>query len=44
MGFHTVINLVGSSGQIRVIPVVTVDGADIRIYMLGAINVGMLMV
>ena len=44
MGFHIVINLVGPSGQTRVIPVVTVDSADVRSHKYGAINMGMLMV
>ena len=44
MGFHSVISFVGPSGQTIVIPVVTVDGADVISHTLGAINVGMLMV
>ena len=44
MDFHIVINLVGPSGQTRVIPVGTVDGADVRSHKFGAIDVGMLMV
>ena len=44
MGFHIVIKLVGASGQARVIPVITADGADVRTHKFGAINVGMLMV
>ena len=34
----------GHSGQTRVIPVITVDGADVIRHTIGAINVGMLMV
>ena len=44
MGFHIVINFIGSSGQTRVTPVITVDGADVRSHKFGAIDVGMLMV
>ena len=44
MGFCTVINFVVSSGQIRVIVVVTVEGADVSIHTFGAIDEGMLMV
>ena len=44
MGFHSVINFVGPSGQTRVIPVVTLDCNDVTSHTLGAIDVGMLMV
>ena len=43
-GFHIVINLVGPLGQTRVIPVVTVGGADVRSHKFGEINMSMLMV
>ena len=44
MGFNSVINFVGPSGQTIIIPIVTIDGADVIRHTLGAINVGMLMV
>ena len=44
MGFCSAINSVGPSGQIIVIPVITVDGADVISHTLGAMNVGMLTV
>ena len=44
MDFHSVINFVGPSGQTRVIPVVTVEGAEVKSHTLGAIDVGRLMV
>ena len=44
MAFHSVSDFVGPSGQRRVIPVITVDSADMISHTLGAINVGILMV
>ena len=43
MGFCTVINFVVSPGQMRVIPGVTVEDAEVSIYTFGAIDEGMLM-
>ena len=43
MGFFTVINFVVSPGQMRVMVVVTVEGADISIHTFGAICDGELM-
>ena len=42
MGFFTVINFVVSPGQMRVIEVVTVEGAVVSIHTFGAICKGML--
>ena len=42
IGFHSVIDLVTTSGQMRVIPVVTAEGAEVSIHTFGAIDVGML--
>ena len=42
MGFLTVINFVVSPGQVRVIVVVTVEGAEISIHTFVAIDEGML--
>ena len=43
MGFFTVRNLVVSPGQMRVIVVVTAEGAAVNIQILGAICEGILM-
>ena len=43
MGFCTVINFVVSSGQMKVIPFVTAEGAEGSIQTFGAIDEGMLM-
>ena len=43
MGSCTVINFVDSPGQMRVIPVVTVEDAEVSIDIFGAIDEGMLM-
>ena len=37
MGFFIVINFIGSPGQIKVIAVVTVEGAEVSIHTFGAI-------
>ena len=42
MGFFTVINFVGSPGQMRVNAVVTVEGAEVSIHTCGAICNGIL--
>ena len=42
MGFFIVINFRGSPGQMRVIAVVTVEGAGVSIYTFGAICKGIL--
>ena len=42
MGFCILMNLGASSGQMRVIPVSTADGAEISIHIFGAIDVWML--
>ena len=43
MGFFTVRNFVVSPGQMRVIVVVTAEGAVVNIHTLGAICEGILM-
>ena len=43
IGFYTVINRVVSPGQMRVILVDTVEGAEVSIHTFGAIDEGMLM-
>ena len=42
MGFCRVMDLVATLGQMRVIPVVAAEGAEVRIHTFGAIDVGML--
>ena len=44
MGFSTVINFVISPGQMRVIQVVTVEGAEVSICTFGVIDKGMLII
>ena len=43
LGFCTVINAVVSSGQMRVILVVTAEGAEVSIHTFQAIDEGMVM-
>ena len=43
MGFCTVINFVVSPGQLRVIPDVTVEDAEVSNHIFGAIDESMLM-
>ena len=42
MGFFTVINFIGSPGQMMVIVVVTVEGAEVSIHTFGAVCKGIL--
>ena len=43
MGFFTVMNFVASPSQMKVIAVVTAEGAVVNIHTLGAICQGILM-
>ena len=42
IGFCSMVDLVATSGQMRVIPAVTAEGAEVSIHAFGAINMGML--
>ena len=42
MGFCIVMNLGASSGEMRIILVVTVEGAEVSIHIFGAIDMGVL--
>ena len=44
MGFCVLMNLGASSGQMRIIPVITAEGAEVNIHIFGAIDIGILIV